>query len=204
MMIMVRPWLIDLSSLHRLDPFARAHAGERLVEQQQARRGGERKADFQPPLLAVGELRHRRVGALGEVDEFERVLDLLAQARNLRHARSMSSRNLPRNSASAAIVRFSRTVRRREELVDLVALGQAELAHVGDGHAGDVAALEHDFAGGGRHLAGQHLEEGRFAGAVRADNAAQLAVVHGEIDVAVGEQRRRSAWSGRWPAGSGP
>ena len=54
-------------------------------------------------------------------------------------------------------------------------------------HAGDVAALEHDLAGGRRDLAGQHLEEGRLAGAVRADDAAQLALVDGEVDVAVGD-----------------
>ena len=47
----------------------------------------------------------------------------------------------------------------REQLVDLIALGQAELADVGDAHAGDVAALEHDLARGRRDLAGQHLEE---------------------------------------------
>ena len=52
-----------LEQLDRLDALARAHAGERLVEQQQARRGRERKPDLQPPLLAIGELRHRRVGA---------------------------------------------------------------------------------------------------------------------------------------------
>ena len=75
-----------------------------------------------------------------------------------------------------------------EQLVDLVALGQAELAHVGDVHAGDVAPLEHDAAGGRRDLAGQHLEEGRLAGAVGPDDAAQLALVDGEIDVAVGDE----------------
>ena len=75
-----------------------------------------------------------------------------------------------------------------EQLVDLIALGQAELAHVGDAHAGDVAALEHDRAGRRRHLAGQHLEEGALARAVRADDAAQLAVLDGEVDVAVGDQ----------------
>ena len=53
--------------------------------------------------------------------------------------RNRSSLNLPRSSASAAMVRFSRTVNPREKLVDLVALGQAELADVGDVHAGDVA-----------------------------------------------------------------
>ena len=35
-------------------------------------------------------------------------------------------------------------------------------------------------------LAGQHLEEGAFAGAVRADNAAQFALLDREIDIAVG------------------
>ena len=106
----------------------------------------------------------------------------------LSRLRNRSSRNLPRRSASTAIVRFSRTVSRGEQLVDLIALGQAELADIGDVHAGDVAALEHDLARGRRHLAGQHLEEGGFAGAVRTDHAAQLAMIDGEIDVAVGDQ----------------
>src|SRR5690606_3944723 len=73
-----------------------------------------------------------------------------------------------------------------EELVDLVAFGQAELADVADTHAGDVAALEDDLAGARLGLAGEHLEEGALARAVRADDAAHLALVDGEVDVAVG------------------
>ena len=64
-----------------------------------------------------------------------------------------------------------------EELVDLIALGQAKLAHLRDVHAGDVATIEQDAAGGRLHLAGQHLEEGALAGAVGADDAAQLAAL---------------------------
>jgi len=48
--------------LHRLRPFARAEARERLIEQQQAGRGGERKSDLEPALLAIGELRDPQIG----------------------------------------------------------------------------------------------------------------------------------------------
>lgn len=75
-----------------------------------------------------------------------------------------------------------------EELVDLIALGEPELANLGDLQSRDVAALEHDLARCRRDLAGQHLEEGRLAGAVGADDAAQFALIDAEIDVAVGDE----------------
>ena len=90
-----------------------------------------------------------------------------------------------------------------EQLVDLIALGQAELADLGDADAGDVLALEHDRAGGRRHLAGQHLEEGGLAGAVRADDAAQFAAIDGEVDVAVGDQAAVALGQSGGLAGSG-
>ena len=40
----------------------------------------------------------------------------------------------------------------------------------------------------GMHLAGQHVEEGALAGAVRTDDAAKLASLDSEIDVAVRHQ----------------
>ena len=61
----------------------------------------------------------------------------------------------------------------------------ADASHV---EARDVAALEHDATRGGRKLAGQHLEERGLAGAIRADNAAQFAMLDGEVDVAVGDE----------------
>jgi hypothetical protein len=64
---------------HGLDALARAHAGERLVEQQQARDGRERKSNLQSSLLTIGKLRHRRPGPIGEVNERKRLFDALVQ-----------------------------------------------------------------------------------------------------------------------------
>ena len=44
------------------------HAGGRLVQRQQLRLGGERARDFQPPLVAVGQLPRHVVGARGDAD----------------------------------------------------------------------------------------------------------------------------------------
>src|SRR6185312_6028302 len=64
-----------------------------------------------------------------------------------------------------------------EKLVDLVTLGEPDLTGIGDVQVRDVAAIEHDFSGSRNDLAGQHLEEGGLAGAVRSDDASNLTVV---------------------------
>ena len=112
-----------------------------------------------------------------EIDQFERVLDLLVRPGMLDE---LAEQVEPEFAAQFGQRGDRQVLAHRqpgEQLVDLIALGQAELADVGDVHAGDVAALEHDLAGGRRDLAGQHLEEGRFAGAVGTDDAAQLALI---------------------------
>ena len=187
MTIMVRPRAIDFKQLHGLQALARAHAGERLVEQQQARRGGEREPDLEPPLLAIGEFGHRQVGALGQVHELERVLDALRQPVDAADAAQQVEPERPALLGERGDGDVLAHGQPREQLVDLVALGQAELAHFGDAEAGDVAALEHDAPFGRMHLAGQHLEEGGLAGAVRADDAAQFAAPDREIDIVVGD-----------------
>ena len=75
-----------------------------------------------------------------------------------------------------------------EELIDLIALGEPELADVGDAHPGDIAPFEHDPARSRGNLAGQHLEESALACPVRPDDAAHFAVIDDEVDVAVGHQ----------------
>ena len=175
-----------LEQLDGLDPFARAHAGERLVEQQQTRGSRERESDLQSALLAIGEFRHGCVGAAGQIDQSERVLHLLGQALD---AGKRTKQVEPEFSAQLGESRDRQVLPHRqasEELVDLIALGEAELADFRDLQARDVAPLEHDLARGRRNLAGQHLEEGRFAGAVGADDAAQLPLIDAEVDVAVG------------------
>src|SRR5262245_28344297 len=74
----------------------------------------------------------------------------------------------------------------REQLIDLVAFGEAELTHIRHVHAADVASIEHDASGGRRYLAGQHLEERRLACAIGADDAVQFAALDRKIDIVVG------------------
>src|SRR5262249_13218887 len=75
-----------------------------------------------------------------------------------------------------------------EELIDLITLGQSELTYPRHLHTRDVAAMKEDAPRRRLHLASQHLEEGALAGAIRADDAAQLTLVDREIDVLVGNQ----------------
>src|SRR5262252_11017294 len=104
------------------------------------------------------------------MDQRERVLDLLFE---LRDALQRSEQIEP-ELAALLRQRGDRQVfahgQAGEQLVDLITLGEPELADVGDGHAGDVAAFEEDLARGGRYLARQHLEEGGLARTVRAND----------------------------------
>ena len=72
-----------------------------------------------------------------------------------------------------------------EKLVDLVTLGQAELANLGDVHPGDVAARKNDPARGGVHFASEHPEQGGLARTVGTDDRAQFAWLHAEVDVGI-------------------
>ena len=67
---------------------------------------------------------------------------------------------------------------RREIARDLVALGQIADAAAALGIAGRQA-VEARFAGGGAGEVEQDLDGGRFAGAVRAEKAEQLAFANG-------------------------
>ena len=71
--------------------FARIHAGHRLVEQQQPRPGGERPADLQPALLAIGEIARHHVAAAAQADEVQNPQRLLM-------------RLAPRRAASPAVL----------------------------------------------------------------------------------------------------
>src|ERR1051325_1941403 len=171
-----------LEELDRLDPLPGTHACERLVQEQEARRGGEREPDLEAPLLAVGELGHRRVAPRAEVDELERLPDPLVESLDPAQAPQQVEAELAaqrRERRDGQVLAHRQAV---EELVHLVALGEAELAHIGDAHAGDVAAPEHDLPRGRRHLAGEHPEERRLAGAVGSDDAAALPGAHREVD----------------------
>jgi hypothetical protein len=165
-----------------------APTGERLVEQQQTWSGRQRQPDLHASLFAVCQVRHLCVGAPGQSHQLQRMFDLLGQPRDRGYIAEQIEFEL---AAQIGQHRNRQVLAHRqmgEKLIDLIALGQAQLTDIGHALAGDVVALEQDRARGRRHFAGQHLEEGGFAGAVGADHAAQFALVHDEVDVAVGEE----------------
>ena len=60
---------------HQLGALAGRQAGGGLVEQDQARRAGERHADLELALLAVGQRGHRLVGDVREPHPLEELSD---------------------------------------------------------------------------------------------------------------------------------
>src|SRR6185369_12769419 len=122
---------------------------------------------------------------IDQIDQFERVLNLFVEAGN---ALDRFEQVEPKLSAQFRQCRNRQVLAHRqsiEELVDLVALGQPELAGVGYGLSGDVLAFKHNLARRRKYLACQHLEESGLARTVWTDDAAQFAVIDGEIDVGV-------------------
>ena len=115
------------------------------------------------------------------------MLDLFMQSRNLRKAPQHIEPELAAQFRQRGDCQVLADRQTRKELVDLVTFGQAQLANVGDVHASNVTAFEHDRTRRRWHLAGQHFEEGGLARAVRPDDAAQLALVHHKIDITVGD-----------------
>ena len=76
-----------------------------------------------------------------------------------------------------------------EQPVDLEGAGDAELDALGLRDRGDVAAVEQHLAGGRRQHAGEQVDEGGLAGAVRSDQRVARAVLEPEVDVARGGER---------------
>ena len=66
--------------------------------------------------------------------------------------------------------------------------GDTEAADAIGPQAGDVAAVQEDATGVGRLEAGDQIEQRRFAGAVRTNDADDLALVHIEGHFSVGGQ----------------
>ena len=162
--------LDDLGDLGRIE------AGHHLVEQQQARPGGERAGELQALAAGDGE-----VGA--HLVELVRHADLPATASASR------SRQL---AVGGAEIGADHDVLAHADLGER--LGDLEGAHHAGGadpvrrQAGDVLAVEGDAAGIGRLEAGDGGEQRRLAGAVGPDQADDLALPHVERGLVDGLQ----------------
>ena len=176
-----------LQELYRVGPLLRTHAGERFVEQQNLRIGAEREANLQPSLLAVGELAHRHIGTVGQVQEPQRLgnvgIKLIHVIDITQHVGAIGAA-CPRERGDQQIAPHCQL---REQLVDLIALGNAKLAHRRHIQRGDVLTEQQDLARTRPHLAGQHLEERALARAIGADQTADFALVQDKVDAVIGD-----------------
>jgi hypothetical protein len=165
---------------HQLAPLGGREPGRRLIEQEEARRTGQRHADLELALLAVGQGRHRMVRDRLEPDSLEEIVG--RKARGVRGARAQEAVAPARHAAH----RQEQVVADREVTEQERRLVRPSEAHPDPlvwRERGDVLAEEADPPGRGREVAGDGVEQRGLAGAVGADQGAALPRGDGERDV---------------------
>ncbi len=183
-----RPFSVPRNCDHALR-FVDAHAGHRLVEQQQTRRGGEHHRDFELALLAVRKVRGQHVGAVTEADFVQD-----------RARRDLQRRVLARRTPEAKAVAGVRLHRQRDVVehaelaVDAGDLERARKPLVrarGGAERGDVLPGEPDAPRIRAQVAGELCDQRRLAGAVRTDDGVRFTWSHVERHPVGGAQRTK-------------
>ena len=179
------------SSRHALG-FLRPHARQRLVEQQNLGIAGERHGDLELALLAV---RERAGDALRERREADALEGAAAPSRRGAdrscRAEAMGARR--ELTACTASRTFSSTVRAAKMLVRW---NERPTPSRVMRQAGSPATSRPSSSSGrrvGLISPGQHVDERGLAGAVRADDGMQLALMQRDGDVAHGDQAAEGA-----------
>ena len=157
------------------------HAGDGLVDQQHPRVLREQHADLEPLLLSVREQARAHLGVLFQPDRLEHALDPLFFAllelgeQRREHALLAGQRQLQILEHGVALKH-----RRPLELAADAALRDLVLAELRQ-----ILIVADDEHGAGVRLglAGDHVLQRGLAGAVRADDAAQLALVEHQRQV---------------------
>src|SRR5689334_7187741 len=160
-------------------------AARRLVEQQQAGRPGERHRDVEQLAHSAGEAGDAAVAVLEETKALEQALGAIDGVGAVR-------RQAKAQALVVARVGDEHVVEHAQVAVDLRDLERARDAEPRDRarrERGDVASVEGDAAGVGLEIAGDHVDEGRLAGAVAADQADALADVDRDGEVGGGDDR---------------
>ncbi len=174
----------------------RAHAGERLVEQQHARPRGQAHGDLQLALAAMAQRAGFATGLGLEPGRAQRFLGRLA-------AHGASGRRFPERPGARmhglcrepAVLEHAELGEHSGALITAPDAGARPLRLRPAGH---VLAVEADLPVRGRQFARQHVDQGRLASTVGADHCMHLADREAErhrID------RGKSAEAARQPLG---
>ena len=180
--------------------FARVQAGRRLVEAEQLRVGAHGAGDLQPALRAVGEVGGRIVGAVDEADLLQpaaRLLDRLrlgllvagkAEHAEDRHAGGDHQRVVLRDHQVLEHRQAAEEPDVLERARDLRLGGDAVVGHALEQELGAARLAQRDPALARLVEAGDAVEDGGLAGAVRADQPGDVAALGLERHVVDGEQ----------------
>ena len=136
-----------------------------LVEQQHFRFGRERTRNLQPLAAGRAERARRRVRKPAHADPLQHGARLFLGLGAMRGAQE---------GADHDVLQHRHALKR---LRHLECAGKPELRPRLGRKMRDVVAFEQHLAGGRREIAGQAVEEGRLAGAVRADQAENVALL---------------------------
>src|SRR5882672_8346833 len=159
--------------------FGRAQAAERLVEQQELRLGGDGARHLQPLEISLGQRRRGLQRHIGDADELERVHRLGLDA-----LEPLAAPARPRRDQRHHHVGDDWEVPERARVLE--GGRHAALHHLPRAQRGDVLAREHDAPVVGPEDLGDQAQEGRLAGAVRADQPDDLVSAQLEPEVAHG------------------
>src|SRR5215470_2995528 len=171
--------------LHHRVLVPRAHAAGGLVEEDDLRLEREGRGHVEELLVPLRELARQRVGLVAKIEEGRDLERLALDAAMARQRREKAgSESEPRHHGG-----LQRLEHRElgEDLDELKAPGHAE---PGQGHgadAADVSALEAHAAGAGREHAREHVDEGRLAGSIGADDGDELALADRQAHAVEGD-----------------
>jgi hypothetical protein len=166
--------------------FLVAHAGGGLVEQQQARLERQRHHDFGGALIAMGQFADLAIGFDGEtaqVHEFTHPrADLFIVHLRQPCPQAQTGRDLHRNAQILAHCELGKDFRH------LKRPGYAAPHAPRRQKIGDVLAVKDDAARGRTKEPGDQVEKSGLAGAVRADDSAQLPRLDRHRNIVQGDQ----------------
>ena len=176
MTTMIRSPTMRSQQLAGLLPLVGAHAGDRLVEEHHLGVLHEQHADLEPLLLPVGEDAGRPIGQRREADGLQRLLDLRRHA-----APGPEPADLRLRCSPAAMSRFCTTLSCSNTVAVWNVRPIPRRTIWWDCSAEQVLALVRRAARA-LHQPGQGVDQGGLAGAVRADEEVQPALVQVEVD----------------------
>ena len=164
----------------------RVHAGGRLIKQQQLHAGCERTRDFELALGAVRQVRRLRLGETFKLENPQQV-DGLPMHLLLFTPEARGAENRATHVVAEGFVERDKHVLLNRHLLE-----QADiLESSSDAGANDLIgflavhflAVQPEFAVGGLVHAGEQVEDGRLTGAVRSDQADELTLVDGHVEI---------------------